>query len=138
MTDIFVFKALEVCMKQARKQAIDEGVENCILVASVANIPQEGSTASMTDEISIERMMAWGDPTESKCDFVRKYVRDHRKDGKPAKIAWNADIAFGTVDYYYDKDRYGFTIAFGVLADTSEQGETILKTARETFTAVKV
>ena len=80
MTDYNLFRALEICMNKARKQAISEGVETGIMVASTMNIPQEGSTDEMTDEISIERMMTWGKPSESKCDFVRKYVRNHRKE----------------------------------------------------------
>ena len=137
MTDYNMFKALEVCMKQARKQAVDGGIETCIMVASVTNIPQEGSTAAMTDEISIERMMTWGSPDESKCDFVRKYVRDHRGKDKAPTMAWDAEIAFGNVDYYYDKNSYAFTIGFGVLADTTANSKAILKYLRETFNAVK-
>ena len=136
MTDYYAFKALDVCMKDARRKAIDGGIEYCIFVVSIKNIPQEGSTPSMTDEISIERVMTWGCPDESKCDFVRKYVRDHR--GNAPSMAWDAEIALGTVDYGSGKDGYGFTIAIGVLADTTEHGQTILENAQRTFTAVKV
>ena len=135
MTDYYVFRAIETAMKNARKQAIDEGVEKCIIVVSITNIPQEGSTANMTDEISIERMMTWCVDDESKCDFVRKYVRDHR--GNSPKMSWDAEIALGTVDYF-DKAHYDFTVAIGVLADTSENGKLILENIQETFRAVMV
>ena len=138
MTDYNLFKALEICMSKARKQAVDGGIETGIIVASTTNIPQEGSTAAMSDEISIERMMTWGKPEESKCDFVRKYVRSHRGKENSPPMGWGADIALGTIDYVPDAKRNGFTLAIGVLADTTPHGQAILKIARETFHAYKV
>ncbi len=138
MTGYSLFRALEVCMSKARKQAIDEGSETGIIVASTTNIPQEGSTDEMTDEISIERMMTWGKPNDSKCDFVRKYVRSHRgKEGAPP-MGWDANIALGTIKYESGPNRCDFTVAIGVLADTTPRGEAILKNACEFFDAYKV
>lgn len=137
MTDYNLFRALEICMNKARKQAIDGGVEMGIMVASAMNIPQEGSTDEMTDEISIERMMTWGKPSESKCDFVRKYVRNHRKEGSPT-MAWDAEIVLATIEYRPDPRRCGFTVVIGVLADTTPHGKEISKVACETFNAYKV
>ena len=138
MSDYNLFRALEVCMKDARKQAIDGGVETGILVASAANIPQEGSKEKMTDKVSIERMAPWGEPNESKLDFVMKYVRNYRDTKDATPMAWDAEIEVGTVNYMPDSNRDGYIIAFGVLADTTENGKDILKNALETFHAVKV
>jgi hypothetical protein len=132
-----MFRALEVCLKEARKQAINDGIETGILVASTTNISGEESTESMTDEISIERMLTWGEHEKSKCDFVRKYVRDHRNKDNAPTMSWGSEIALGNVDYYRDEKHYAFTIAFGVLADTTEHSKSILKKVRETFSAVK-
>lgn len=138
MSDYNLFRALEVCMKDARKQAIDGGVETGILVASAANISQEGPKEKMTDKVSIERMAPWGEPNESKLDFVMKYVRNYRDTKDATPMAWDAEIEVGTVNYMPDSNRDGYIIAFGVLTDTTENGKDILKNALETFHAVKV
>ena len=138
MTNYNMFRALEVCMQKASKEAYDGGVETCIIVASVTNIPQKGSTGPFVVEDSIERMITWGDPNPAKCDFVRKYVRDRRGKEKSPKMSWDAEIALGDAEYDYgDGKSNAFAITFGVLADTTDNGNDILESLKNAFYAYK-
>ncbi len=138
MTNYNMFRALEVCMQKTSKEAYDRGVETCIMVASVTNIPQEGSTNPFVVEDSVERTVTWGDPNPAKRDFVRKYVRDHRGKEKSPKMAWDAEIALGDAEYDYgDGKSNAFVITFGVLADTTANSEAILESLKKDFYAYK-
>ncbi len=138
MTSYNMFRALEVCMQKVSKQEFDGGVETCIMVASATNIPKEGPESPIVTENSIEVMTMWGSPNPAKCDFVRKYVRDHRGKKKSPTMAWDAEIALGDVEYVNgDKDSNGFVVTFGALADTTANGKAIIEELTKTFNAYK-
>ena len=138
MLDYIVIKSLRMCLAEARRQAVDSGIESGVVVVEAKNIPKDGNTQPLDEEHTYEEMIVWGARNNAKCNFVRDYTRSSHEDrmqNKPAVVmGWGpANIAFGYTDFFYGQREYGYSIAFGVLADTSSNGEAILKIILETF-----
>ena len=131
MLDYNVMKSLKMSLSEARRQAKAIGMDDGIIVAEAKNIPGKDSTKPLDEMCTFEETICWGTRDEQKIKFVRDYTHDsHLKkmDNRAADgVGWGAAvIAFGRIDYYYDHEPYGYSIAFSVLADNSENGRNLL------------